>query len=209
MTNLLIKSEQPESSESLGKAVIQLIEENLDLQQWYFKLSYTDFTNLSSQVVIYDSPFCRISFSFSRQRLPKYDELRIEYGRLHAPDDEPFMEWNGQTCRCWHGMLEYLRFLDGLSSQEAVTQDNDNKQLPRIVREFNSSNIGRELLEEYPPKYAVVLEASIWNYYGQKLFDLFDLRRPDLWDEYRRFLKEYYRLLDMKASYGPPYENVC
>src|SRR5210317_121476 len=34
----------------------------------------------------------------------------------------------------------------------------------------------------------------IWEHYGQSLFDLFDLRQPELWKEYRVFLKEYYQL---------------
>ena len=81
--------------------------------------------------------------------------------------------------------------------------------LPIGIRNFNASDIGIKLQAEYHPKYVVVLQSAVWKHYGQKLFDLFDLRHPDLWEEYRKFLEEYYKLLGMTASYGPPYENVC
>jgi len=182
---------------------------NLDLKKWKFKLSFKDFGHMSYQKVIYDSPFCRLNLSFSRQRLPKYDELSIFYGRLHAPDDKTFMVWQDQECHCWHANLNYLMFLDGLSSYDAAEQEKNQIYLPPVVLEFRNSTIGKQLREEYPPKYAVIRESFIWQHYGQRLFDLFDLRQTDLWEEYRKFLKEYYELLGMKASYGPPYENVC
>jgi hypothetical protein len=209
MINLYKKSEEPETSEDLGKALVHLIEENLDVKRWNFQLSFSDFSKMSGQKVIYDSSYCRVSFSFSRQRLPEYDELHIEYGRLHAPNEGAFMDWQGQKCHSWHRVLVPLRFLDGLSPQEAVEQVKIYNQLPVGVKDFNASDIGTKLQAEYHPKYVIVLQSAVWNYYGQRLFDLFDLRRPDLWEEYRKYLKEYYKLLGMKASYGPPYENVC
>ena len=119
------------------------------------------------------------------------------------------MIWNGQTCRCWHNILDPLRFLDGLSPSEAYNQAKIEKQLPIIARKFRQSELGKRLLNEYPPKAAIALQSVLWGHYGQMLFELFDQRRPNLWEEYRIFLKEYYRLLEMRASYGPPYENVC
>jgi hypothetical protein len=49
----------------------------------------------------------------------------------------------------------------------------------------------------------------LWAHYNGKLFELFDLRRPDLWEAYREFLKEYYALLGLKSDYGVPFDYVC
>jgi hypothetical protein len=40
------------------------------------------------------------------------------------------------------------------------------------------------------------LHHNIWKYYGRRLFELFDLRQPDLWNRYVKYLMEYYRLQD-------------
>jgi len=208
--NLLKKDNKYiEDTNELGRAVVLLIEENLNPRNWGFSQTFTNFTKRSSQIVIYDSKWCRIHFSFSRQRVPEHDELSIYYARLHAPNEEPFMIWEKEKCRCWHHFLDPLRFLDGLTPHEAVEQVNVLKQLPKVVKGFRESELGKKLLDEYPPKSAIVLQSVLWKHYGQRLFDLFDLRIPDLWQKYGDFLREYYKLLGEKSSYGPPYENVC
>lgn len=54
------------------------------------------------------------------------------------------------------------------------------------------------------------MHASFWEHYGQRLFELFDLRRPDLWDEYTRFVVEYRRLDGRKPLSGyPSFEKIC
>ena len=209
MINLYKKSEKPETSEDLGRALVKLIEDNLDIKRWNFKLSFTEFNKMSVQKVIYNSPFCRVSFSFSRQRAPEHDELNVYYGRLHAPNDGAFMDWQGQKCHSWHRLITPLRFLDGLSPQEASKQAKIYNQPPVGIKNFSTSKLGIKLKTEYHPKYVVVLQSAIWNHYGQKLFNLFDLQHPELWEKYRKYLKEYYELLGMESSYGPPYENVC
>jgi hypothetical protein len=110
--NLLNKDDKYiEDPNELGHALVILIEENLDPKNWGFTISYTNFTKRSSQIVIYDSKRCRVYFSFSRQRFPQYDELSIYYGRLHALNEEPYMEWEGKRCRCWHQIWEPLFYL--------------------------------------------------------------------------------------------------
>ena len=210
--SLFIKdSNNPESGDEIGNALIHLIEENLDVKRWHFRITYTKFIKTSNIKIVYDSERCRIKFNFSRERLPlpKYDELAISYGRLHAPNEDPFMMWEGQECNCWHQIWEPLRYLDGLSPFDAVQQSKAHNQLPIVAENFWNSNEGKTLREVYPPKYGIVLQSVLWKHYGQRLFDLFDLRKPDLWREYQKFLREYYVLLGEKSSYGPPYENVC
>jgi hypothetical protein len=202
-------SNKPESAEDVGNALIQLIEENLEIKRWDFRLTFTKFIKPNNIRVIYDSEWCRVKFMFSRMHFPETDELLIDYGRLHAPNEESFIVWNDERCRCWHNVLDPLRFLDSLTAITAYKQAMVDKQLPLVVRDFRKSKLGKKLLNEYPPKSAIVLQDTLWKYYGERLFELFDLRQPDLWEEYRQFLKEYYSLLGLKSSYGPPHENVC
>ena len=202
-------SNKLESAEKVGNAVLRLIEENLEIKRWDFKLTFTKFIKPSNIKIIYDSEWCRVKFMFSRMHYPETDKLLIDYGRLHAPNEEPFMVWNDERCRCWHNILDPLRFLD---SQLAITTNEKSapqKLLPILVRDFKNSEHGKKLLNEYPPKSTIVLQATLWEHYGERLFGLFDLRQPEMWEEYRSFLKEYYSLLGLKSSYGPPLDSVC
>lgn len=198
-----------ESSQEVGNALVKLIEKNLDIKRWKFRLTFTKFLEVSRIKVIYDSEWCRLKFMFSRMRFPDTDELSIEYGRLHAPNEEPFMMWNGEECRCWHSIWQPLYFLDGISPTEAVRLADIQNQLPFVAENFWNSKQGNDLRQEYVPKYGIVLQSVLWKHYDKRLFELFDLRRPDLWVEYRRFLREYHNLLGRNTIYGPPYENVC
>jgi hypothetical protein len=198
-----------EKNEDIGKAVLKLIEGNLDLKRWGFRLAFTNFAKASKIKAIYDSEWCRLRFMFSYMRYPHADELSIDYGRLHAPDERAFIEWNGEECHCWHSILEPLRFLDDLTPTEAYKQVMVDKKLPIVVKNYIESVHGKKLIQEYTPKHEIVLHNTVWKHYGKRLFELFDLRRPDLWEEYRKFTSEYYRLLGMESDFGPPYENVC
>ncbi len=198
---------RPERGEDVGNALRALIEENLEIKRWNFRLTFTKFIKPRNIKIIYDSEWCRIKFMFSRMHFPETDEILVEYGRLHAPNEEAFILWNGKMCRCWHNILDPLRFLDGLTPAEACEQVLVEKELPSAVKNFRQSLRGEELLKEYSPKYAIVLQSVLWKTYGKKLFELFDIRQPHLWEDYRQFLKEYYRLLGLKSRRPP--ENIC
>ena len=198
---------RPERGEEVGNALQQLIEENLEIKRWNFRLTFTKFIETRNIKIIYDSEWCRIKFMFSRMHYPETDEILIEYGRLHAPNEKSHIMWQGEMCRCWHNILDPLRFLDGLTPKEAYEQTIVDNQLPSAVRYFMDSQRGQELLKEYPPKSAIALQSTLWKTYEKKLFELFDLRRHALWEEYRWFLREYYKLLGIKSKRPP--ENVC
>jgi len=209
MNNYLLNRGQDINANRAGQGLLETIIENLSLAQWNFHLNHTNFVNINNLVAIYDSVYCRISFVFSLQQTPRHDELVISYGRSHAQNEEPYMNWRGKNNRCWHNILIPLRFLDGLSPSDAVHQSKTKNQSPVFIEKFRKSELGVRLFNEYPPKASIAMHSAIWQHYGQKLFALFDLRNPKLWDEYEAFVKEYYKLLDIKASFGPPYENIC
>jgi hypothetical protein len=196
-----------ERGEEVGNAFLRLIEENLEIKRWNFRLTFTKFLEPRNIKVIYDSEWCRIKFMFSRMHYPETDEILIEYGRLHAPNEKSLILWEGDMCRCWHNILDPLRFLDGLTPKEAYEQAIVNNQLPSAVRYFRDSPRGVELLREYPPKSAIVLHSTLWKTYEKKLFELFDMRRHYLWEEYREFLRGYYSLFGQKSRHS--LENVC
>ncbi len=54
------------------------------------------------------------------------------------------------------------------------------------------------------------MHAIIWEKYGYRLFELFDLRRPDLWEKYSVFIKQVYDIRGFKHyGYGVPHEKIC
>lgn len=209
MSIQILFSRNINNGQKLGDALLQTIEDVINMKRLGFYCAYTNFEKISSLVTIYNSTYCRVGFTLSRQQFPQHDELSIEYGRLHARNDDPFMEWQGKKCRSWHKITEPIRYLDGLSPVNAMQQAKIHKQSPRAIEKFRHSDYGQKLLDEYPPKYVLTLHSILFEFYGQRLFELFDLRRPELWGKYTQFIKEYYGLMGLKASYGPPYEDIC
>jgi hypothetical protein len=102
-----------------------------------------------------------------------------------------------------------LRFLDHLTPAQAYKQAVMDSRLPPAIREFRGSNYWKKLQREYPPKATIVMHSILWEHYQNRLFELFDLRRPELWEEYREFLTEYYALLGLESDYGVPFDYVC
>jgi hypothetical protein len=190
--------------------LIQMFERYLDFNRWGFKLTHSGIFPQYLPRIIYQSNQCKIMFRWEQDRSYELPVLYVSYGRLHAPVDQHTMLWNGEECRCWHLLGKELNFLDGLSPADVSSSE---FRVPRTMREFDQTSMARGLQHEP----IVRMHAYIWDYYGQRLFDLFDLRRPDLWEEYRSFLKQYYEHRDeQKKLMGkppshitPPLYNVC
>jgi hypothetical protein len=193
--------------------LIQLLEQFLDLKRWGFVKVYTQVTENLPIHVIYNSQWCRVSFSINGGDRWGGREMGVSYGRLHAPNNKGVMIWKGERYRCWHHVSDALYFLDGLSPQEAVDQLRIHKQWPRIAEQFRQSEIGLSLVKNHPYNWIewnIRLQAAIWSYYGQKLFELYDLRQTDLWEQFVLFAKEYYRLHGLKPSSGyPGLDKIC
>jgi hypothetical protein len=207
ITNLMDKN--IEDSEELGNILMKSIEEHLDMKRWGFHVSHKSFKHPTDLRVIYDSLSCRVSFFFSRERFSTHDEFWITYGRLHAPNSGQYMEWQGEQCHCWHHIDEPLFFLDGLSPSNIMDRVKMTEHHPTVIDEFKESAMGKTLLEQYYPYYLLVQHSVIWQQYGQRLFDLFDFRRPDQWQQYQQFLKELYNTAGRKPRYSPPKDKVC
>lgn len=191
--------------------LIEIFEGCLDFNHWGFKLTHTGILPQYLPYIIYESERCKIRFSWRQDRSYEESMISISYGRSHAPLDQNFMIWNGQKCWCWHRVERILNFLDGLSPT-----DTNNRELimPQSINDFYQSNKDRGWIQ---PEFSARSEAFLWNRYGQRLFDLFDLHRPDLWNEYIKFLKDYYtnrgeqnKLKRIPPSpVNPPLYKVC
>jgi hypothetical protein len=170
----------------------ELVKKLLPMDKWGFKESARFVTD--SPNIIYSSKLCRIKFLWDYWEMYTGNSISIFYGRLHAPDDLPKMKWMGLECYCWHSKLgsrHILDFLDGLTPQESIQRNG----FPEIVEKIRQTEWFQDMANKRRgPELALNVEAKIWDYYDVRLFELFDLRQPELWEKYRNWLKEYYIL---------------
>ena len=200
-----------------SEAFRAFLEEHLDFDRWGFKLSHYAYSErLRTTSVIYDNPLCGVMFDlYNVGHFPDEDELHAMYGRHHALNDDLTMPYEGEECFCWHYSIRYpVQFLEGISPQEIISHREEigGILLPSVLAELRQTNDFKTLMREFSPKAAVIEEALIWDRYGERFFQLFDLRRPELWQEYRRYLKECYRLkpsIHIPGDTSPLPYKVC
>lgn len=189
--------------------LIERSEHYLNLTQRGFRLSYLA---TESVKVIFNSEQCRVKIRlYHPGPSPRDDELYFSYGRLHAPDVYPYMTWNGEECECWHDIrFLCLFFLEGYSPHEVKS----NFDSVPFVRKYEQSEEGSRLRRDEPVEFGFRLQSLIWERYGKRLFELFDLRHPELWEQYRAWLKARYiaegrnEAEDEKKGFIP-YYRVC
>ena len=129
------------------------------------------------------------------------------------------MIYQGEKCEAWHDIVTgYVgQFLDGMSPRELGSLRNKRIRVPcQAIIKFEEEWSGKGL---HSPIWGLMLDQSFWDYYGEHLFELFDLRQSKLWDEYRQFLQELYielqknpktkARLDKKPDWKPYPWQVC
>jgi hypothetical protein len=186
-------------------ALIQAVTHHLDFTRWGFKIVYEGVLLESPHAVpgiILQSEYCKVRIRTFRDRTYEEPEVYVCYGRLHALHEQHVMTWNGEKCYCWHEIDRVLEFLDGLSPQDAF---NKRFTRPAFVLEFYEANKDKKWAH---PEYMAKMHSAIWKHYGLRLFKVFDLRYPALWQEYTEFLSKYYGLWsDFVAD--PPMYKIC
>jgi hypothetical protein len=170
--------------ENVNVYVLQLAHKYLPLSEFGFRESYRD----EYHSVILDSEWCRIRFNayfdsdYPGQSIQYY--LIISYGRLHAPDNGVSMVWKDEICEPWL-ILPFFHTL------EFVNSFFFGLQKPEIhFKNFIETRPDLRSLDNIHQRLAY--EAEIWKHYAPELFYLFDLRRPDVWEQYRAWLKTRY-----------------
>ena len=191
--------------------VFQAIDEFLKPENRGFELVYYGEVPNSFPSIFYQSNQCQIRIQCLRDQRDPEIEIHVSYGRRHAPLDKDIIEWNNERCYCWHNLgRPLLYFLDGQSPAEANSLE---FIIPRTSREFLELSKDKEWTI---PQHSARKHAFIWEHYDHHLFDLFDLRYPDLWEEYVNFLKEYDRINTEKSTMKvigidtrPPKYKIC
>ena len=179
----------------------RLAENFLHLALWNFK---ENFHSAKLGNLIFDSEWCRVSLIWGGWDYLGGNNIHIRYGRLHAPNEEATMIWNGEECRCWHDFDYALHFLDGRAPADAVKLNYSHP----ITDPFYEAEF-RQKFHHRQPEWLAQMHMTIWQHYGKRLFELFDLRRPDLWQQYRQFLKEVYDIEGRIPEIKPSLDKVC
>ena len=195
---------KPQASTNKFQECFGILARHLNFEDWGFRQSYL--RPAKYPTIIYDSEYCRVKFAFdsSGDQHDHRSHLRVYYGRLHAPSNDSFMLLNKEEHWCWHDHSFVLPFLDGLSPKEII-KENYN---PRIVAQYEQSDLATSLQKLSPADWIAGMVAQIWKEYAQRLFEVFDLRQPDLWERYKLFVNEMYAL-EQPESYGlAPYTRI-
>jgi hypothetical protein len=181
-----------------------ILARHLNFENWGFRQSYIQPGKYPT--IIYDSEWCRVEFAFddSGDQHDHRTYLHAYYGRLHAPSNDSFMLLNNEEFWCWHDHNAVLNFIDGLSPEEAVKE----RYNPRTVAEYKDSDLATTLHNVSPAEWMAEMVAQIWKEYGQRLFEVFDLRRPDLWERYKVFMNEMYAIEQPESHVFPPYNKI-
>jgi hypothetical protein len=187
--------------------LVQTLESCMNFEKWGFEQSFYGLAEEFAPSVIYDSNKCRVRFAWLPADIrdgPDSATLYIVYGRLHASNQQRFMMWNGRKCHCWHKSNMMIKFLDGLSPQEAVTKRFKSEPIREQFSELNKGHKWSNV------EWAARQDSFLWKHYGNRLFDLLDLRHPELWEQYVLFVKKFYQLdpgLFNPSQPGP--ELIC
>lgn len=196
----------PYDSEGKLQILIDLVKDYVPLAKWGFTKS-TQFPGSPRDplaCVIYNSEACRVKFSFDYSANGRKLDVRVYYGRLHAPDNESEMQWHGERCYCWHHRLDILLpYLDGMSPQQAAAHDRE----PQGIQEFLS--LGLPLATTPQPEWFVRMHAFVWEYYGSRFFQLFDLQHPEIWEQFARFVSDCYDIWGRQPALSPSLDKIC
>jgi hypothetical protein len=180
-----------------------LAKTRLPLNRWNFNESYR---SKKEGRLIFDSQWCRMKLVWSGWEMYGGNTISVYYGRLHAPDDSQKMKWKGEECHCWHREGLALHFLDERTPKYAASTIHDHA----LIQEYRESELGKSLGgKRRQPEWLVRMQAMIWGHYAPRLFELFDLRRPELWEQYRQFVKEVYAIKGMIPEIKPAEDKVC
>ena len=85
---------------------------------------------------------------------------------------------------------------------------------PRQLAE-NNGDIRQSLEKDFnvfPSDYVqhpLSLHSKIWEKYGMKLFSIFDLRKPELWEEYSKYSIEYNEARHKRWNISRAIEKIC
>ncbi len=170
--------------------MLRLVPQSSNLNKLGFSESYR---SEEDKRLIYDSEWCRMKFVWGGWDYGSGNSISIYYGRLHAPSEKATLIWNGEEAHAWHELDYVLHFLDKRSPTEAAELDLSHPLINKYYEEEFSNKFHRR-----QPEW--LMHMDLWGHYGKRLFELFDLRQPTLWEQYREFLKELYHIKGREST---------
>ncbi len=187
------------SPNELLQAFIDCVEEDLSPEKWGFNKNIRLPNDSQGLTVIYGSELCRIKFVLGGSYYGPVFASFVYYGRLHAPDDKQYIKQGNEICRYWHAdvIRLMLPFLEGMSPKQLG--EGPNEIFQTLERALNIEHPSTDEIE-YPLK----LHAAVWERYGKKLFEIFDMRNPELWEKYCNFSNEYWKALYKRLKWEMP-----
>ena len=194
-------------------SILQLVKRNMDFELLGFRQTLLGTFDNFLPGAILDSDLCRVRLLWhpSDPRDGDYKKISFLYGRLHAPNDEKVIMWEGEKCYCWHDINLALHFLDGLSPEDFTSISS----MPKIMKKYYQPNIREELNLKHisnvdiQPELVTRMHAEIWSQYGKRLFNLFDLRHSELWEQYKMFVQTFYSISPEVIKLSPPRHCIC
>jgi hypothetical protein len=184
-----------------------IAEKILPLMKWNFTESSRRFK--STPNIVYVSDVCKVMVKLQPWEPGAGFSLDILYGRSHAPDDTQILIKNEQKCYCWHriyGMGFVLNYLDNISPEKCANSYDSPAIIDKIKKQNWWNVDDRKMMK---PELSLRMEAEIWEYYGCRLFDLFDLNRPDLWEEYQSYMTQIYDIKGRSPNIKPSLDKIC
>lgn len=183
-------------------SLIRAVTHHLDFERWGFRIIHSG-KLLNHSGIVLQSEFCKVKIVTLRDRPYEEPEIHFSYGRLHAPNEDHLMTWEGEKYHCWHDVRQVLNFLDGLTPHEVFK----NPKAPMFMYDFYEKNKFKGWLRE---EMSIKRQAAVWVNYGQNLFNLFDLSHSDLWQKYCVFYKQLYDLTVTWPDYSiTPRYKIC
>jgi len=176
--------------------LIQMLERVMDFKRWGFRQTFAGVSEQFTPSIIYDSEKCRVRFLWYAPDVRDEPTIYVRYGRAHALNNQRYITRDGQQCYCWHNHRMALHFLEGLTPQEAM---NNRYKWPRTLEKWEQSISAKGLPAV---EGQVRIHAALWDHYGERLFNLFDLRHPELWDKCILFMKACYKIDPFTDDYG-------
>ena len=191
--------------EFLHDRLINRLEKFLVFKRWGFNIAYMELQ--PNYVVVYNSTRCRIRCYLSVDKRDG-EFIGISYGRSHAPNDSLYLDWQGEKQIAWHQfVIGYIGpFLDGIPPQEmAKTEKEQRYRYKSIAGELFEKSGESDMLKG--TEWAMGFEGSVLNYYGDRLINLFDMRHPEYWEDYRCYLRGLYDELNKDSKQKEIYDN--
>jgi hypothetical protein len=181
--------------------MLKVINEFSNLNAQGFKENYR---SIADKRLIYNSKWCRMKFVWNGWDSGSGNSISIYYGRLHAPNESVTMICDGEENHAWHGFENATHFLDGRSPIDSAKMNYLTPLTSKYYDEEYTQKFHRR-----QPEWLIKMHMEMWAYYGTRFFELFDLQNPQLWTNYRRFLKEIYDIKGRPSFIKPSMDKVC